>query len=62
MPTPAEIRATRLAAGLSLRGLARLLGVSGSARVAEWEAGRRSMSSRTWELMRYKLRIHSKSK
>lgn len=60
MPTPNEIRSTRLAAGLSLRQLAKLLGLSGSARICEYENGKRNMSQRTYELMLYKLRVKSK--
>jgi len=53
-PSPAEIRATRAAAGLSQNAAAKLLYKTG--RVWQyWEAGERRMDPAFWELFRIKL-------
>lgn len=49
-PTPEQIRAARMAAGLTQSQSAELVGLSHENRWQEYEAGRRSPSRQTWEL------------
>lgn len=57
-PTPADIRAAREAAGLSLTQAARLAGLAHRARWAEYEAGTRSPSAAVWELFLLRVEQH----
>jgi len=61
-PTPAQIRAARTAAGLTMDQLSQLLGMSGRMRISEYESGRKLMPQARWELMQYKLRIRTKQR
>jgi transcriptional regulator with XRE-family HTH domain len=61
-PTPAAIRRLRLAAGLTMQQVADMLGLSGTARVAEYEAGRVNMSAGLWALLQLACGVHSQYK
>lgn len=49
-PTPAEIRAARLAAGLTQAEAAKLVHAASYRTWQEWESGRRKMPAAKWEL------------
>lgn len=59
-PTGPQIKAARLAAGLTQAELAKLLGYTERFRISEFERGETEMPERVWELMQYKLRIRTK--
>ena len=50
--TPSDFTAARLKLGLTQAGLARVMGYSGQARIAEFEAGKRNPSAAAVRLIR----------
>lgn len=59
--TPAQIRETRDALGLTQRQLAAVMGLRGPATVAEWEKGKRNISPPAARLIRLYLALHDQA-
>lgn len=57
-PTPEQIKETRLAAGLSIIEMAKLMGVTRMT-IYSWENGRHPMKERDYEYMILKLDIRN---
>ncbi len=49
-PNPSDVAASRREAGLSQADMAAALGLSGQARIAEYESGKHTMPAALWSL------------
>lgn len=58
-PTPAEVRAARLAAGLSQPQMAELLGLHSHRTVQAWEAGQNPVTPGLWALFLLAVNKHT---
>jgi len=57
-PTPDEVRAARLASGLTVAGAAELAGLGAAPRWAEYENGSRTCDAARWELFLLRVGLH----
>ena len=58
VPTPEEVRALRVAAGLTQADAAEVAGLAGWRQWAGWESGERRPSAQSWELLLLRLGRH----
>lgn len=61
VPTPDEIKESRLAAGLTQDAAARVAGLAGERIWSMWEAGDRRPACQTWELWLLRVNQHPHS-